>query len=58
MPMANKYGQTFNFSGCTCATCAYSDPSDKRNGKIYCQKDKEYVNPTWVCVDHPDRNRR
>ena len=43
--MANKYGQTFNFSGCTCATCAYSDPSDKRNGKIYCQKDKEYVNP-------------
>lgn len=56
--MANKYGQMFNFSGCTCATCAYSNTSDRRDGKIYCQKDREYVNPTWVCVDHPDRNRR
>ncbi len=53
--MANKYGQMFNFSGCTCATCAYSDTSDKKDGKIYCQKDGEYVNPTWVCIDHPDR---
>jgi len=33
-PMANKYGQTFNFSGCDCANCAYSDPTDKREGKI------------------------
>lgn len=31
--MANKYGQMFNFSGCTCATCAYSDTSDRKNGK-------------------------
>lgn len=55
--MANKYGQTFNFSGCDCANCAYSDPTNKREGKIYCAKEREYVNPTWVCSNHPDKNR-
>lgn len=55
--MANKYGQTFNFSGCDCANCAYSDPTNKREGKIYCSKEREYVNPTWVCSNHPDKNR-
>lgn len=56
--MSNKYGKTFNFSNCDCANCPYSNPEDKKNGKIYCQKEKEYVNPTWVCANHPEKNKK
>lgn len=56
--MANKYGQSLNFTKCRCANCPYSNNNDQNyEGNIYCKEERQYVDPTWVCCNHPDMNR-
>jgi hypothetical protein len=47
--MSNKYGGgKYN-----CANCPFSNKSDSKDGFIWCNKEREYVNPGWICCDHP-----
>ncbi len=54
--MANKHEGTSKVCCKTCPFIVYS--KQDKDGRFWCQYERDYIRPWWVCVNHPEKDKK